>query len=93
MSDYVTKAELGRILKGIDERLNTIEYELLKNDYKHQERDEILRKVAKKDYEYENRKQRNEMAKVMYLVREEPVTYIAEKLKISKSTVYKAVNQ
>jgi DNA-directed RNA polymerase specialized sigma subunit len=92
-NDYITRSEFEEYQKSNNERFNVVEYELLKVGYSNAERDEILKKIAKRDFSWSDMAQRDAMIKAMYLIHQFSSNDIACKFNISKERVLQIVNK
>lgn len=92
MSDYVTREEFETRVGNLEKRTDTIEYHLLKHGYEHGELEEVLRKLAKRDFSYEDSSQRDIMIRAMFTIMNYNVQQIAQKFGLSDSRVYQIIN-
>lgn len=92
MSEYVTKIEFEEYKKENNERFNSIEYELLKLNYSRIQTEEILRKVARRDFNYADKAERDAMILAISVLGIMSIMQIAHKFDLTENRVRQIIS-
>lgn len=92
MSEYVTKIEFEEYKKENNERFNSIEYELLKLNYSRIQTEEILRKVARRDFNYGDKAERDAMILAISVLGIMSIMQIANKFDLTENRVRQIIS-
>lgn len=92
MSEYVTKIEFEEYKQENNERFNSIEYELLKLNYSRIQTEEILRKVARRDFNYVDKAERDAMILAISVLGIMSIMQIANKFDLTENRVRQIIS-
>lgn len=92
MSEYVTKIEFEEYKKENNERFNSIEYELLKLNYSRIQTEEILRKVATRDFNYADKSERDAIILAISVLGIMSIMQIANKFDLTENRVRQIIS-
>ncbi|MGL5066508.1 MAG: hypothetical protein ACRC6T_01595 [Sarcina sp.] len=87
MSDFINRREFEEYKSTVDARFNLVEYEILRLNYSRVETEEILRKIARRDYSWSDKNERNQLILALSVLGIMTVVQMANKFDLSAERV------